>query len=85
LAGAPLFAALLGQFFNAPIEPIYDKGGHVGGSMDYLTEAKKFIQRAREGFNPEVVKADLEMADWCLSQAIKERDDSTRREPKSLN
>jgi hypothetical protein len=38
--------------------------------MDYLGEAKKFIQRAQEASRPEVMKAHLEMADWWLSQAI---------------
>jgi hypothetical protein len=43
--------------------------------MDYLVEAKKFIQRAHEAFNSEVKDQQLSMADWCLAQAIKERDE----------
>lgn len=43
--------------------------------MDYLVEAKKFIQRAHDAFNPEVKDQQLSMADWCLGQAIKERDE----------
>lgn len=41
--------------------------------MDYLDEAKKFIQRARDAQNSEVKDQDLMMADWCVAQAIKER------------
>jgi hypothetical protein len=44
-----------------------------GGSMDYLTEAKKFIERARDASSPEVITQDLSMAEWCLTQAIAER------------
>ena len=42
--------------------------------MDYLIEAKKFIQRAHDAFHPEVIGQNLSMADWCLTQAIEERD-----------
>jgi hypothetical protein len=41
--------------------------------MDYLLEALKFIERARNATNPDVVRTDLEMARWFLSQAIKEK------------
>jgi hypothetical protein len=37
-------------------------------SMDYLIEAKKFIQRAHDAFSPDVIEQHLSMADWCLSQ-----------------
>ena len=50
--------------------------------MDYLLEAKKFIQRAREAYDPEVMKQHLEMAEWCLTQAIGERDESPSQEPR---
>lgn len=43
--------------------------------MDYLIEAKKFIRRAHEAAHPEVIEQHLSMAEWCLSQAIKERDE----------
>jgi hypothetical protein len=33
--------------------------------MDYLLEAIKFIQRARDASNLDVIKTDLEMAEWC--------------------
>jgi len=42
-------------------------------SMDYVVEAKKFVQRANEADHPEVIKEHLKMADWCLKQAIDER------------
>jgi len=43
------------------------------GPMDYLDEAKKFIQRSRDARTPEVISQNLSMAEWCLSQAIAER------------
>jgi hypothetical protein len=36
--------------------------------MDYLIEAKKFVERAHEAAHPEV-----KMAEWYLEQAIEER------------
>lgn len=44
--------------------------------MDFVEEAKKFIQRAADAGNPEVVKENLKMADWCLGQAIEARDEA---------
>jgi hypothetical protein len=41
--------------------------------MDYLLEALKFIDRSRKATNPDVVRTDLEMARWFLSQAINEK------------
>ena len=41
--------------------------------MDYLIEAKKFIQRARQADVAEVTQTDLEMAEWLLSREIEER------------
>jgi hypothetical protein len=43
--------------------------------MDYIAEAKKFIQRAVDAHSPEVVKEHLKMADWCLGQEIESRDE----------
>lgn len=40
--------------------------------MDYLVEAKRFIQHAQGALNPEVIRTDLEMAEWLLSRAIEE-------------
>lgn len=42
--------------------------------MDYINEAKKFIQLAQDASYPEVISQNLAMADWCLSEAMKERD-----------
>ncbi|MGH6864751.1 MAG: hypothetical protein ACREDO_00875 [Methyloceanibacter sp.] len=50
--------------------------------MDYLIEAKKFIERARKASNPEVINQDLSMAEWCLTQAIAERDGEPGDKPK---
>jgi hypothetical protein len=48
--------------------------------MDYLVEAKKFIERAREAHCSEVIKTDLEMAEWFLAKAIEEREGTPRQE-----
>jgi hypothetical protein len=37
--------------------------------MDYLVEAKKFVERAREAHCPEVIETDLDLAEWFLSRA----------------
>jgi hypothetical protein len=42
--------------------------------MEYLSEAKKFIQRAREAYTPEARNQHLDMAEWCISSAIEEQD-----------
>ena len=42
--------------------------------MDYLIEARNFIQRARHADVPEVTETDLEMAEWLLSREIEERE-----------
>ena len=48
--------------------------------MDFVEEAKKFIRRAAEAGHPDVVKEHLKMADWCLAQAIEDRDGGTTAE-----
>lgn len=53
--------------------------------MDYLVEAKKFIEHARGASSPEVMSQDLSMAEWCLSQAISKRSDRPHKEPKKPN
>jgi hypothetical protein len=53
--------------------------------MDYVIEAKKFVQRANEADHPEVIKEHLKMADWCLKQAIDERDDKPSEVPRKAN
>jgi hypothetical protein len=50
--------------------------------MDYLIEAKKFIQRSRDASTPEVISQNLSMAQWCLSQAIAERQGRSTKDPK---
>ena len=50
--------------------------------MEYLLEAKKFIQRAREAYTPEARNQHLEMAEWYISRAIEERNHSPSRKPK---
>ena len=50
--------------------------------MDCLVEAKKFIQRSRDASTPEVIGQNLSMAEWCLTQAITERDDSSPKDPR---
>jgi hypothetical protein len=37
--------------------------------MEYLSEAKKFIQHARESYTPEARNQHLDMAEWCISRA----------------
>ena len=51
--------------------------------MDYLIEAKKFIQRAQHADVPEVTQTDLEMAEWLLSREIEEREHAPTRRRKS--
>lgn len=46
--------------------------------MDCILEAKKFIKRAREASHKEVIDQDLEIADWYLTEALKERDAAQR-------
>ena len=38
--------------------------------VEYLSEAKKFIQRAREAYSAEARNQHLNMAEWCISRAI---------------
>ena len=45
--------------------------------VEYLQEAKKFIQRARTAYSAETRNQDLDMADWCVTRAIEE----ARHEP----
>ena len=53
--------------------------------MDYISEAKKFIQRARDASHPEVINQHLAMADWYLSEAIKERDEADTSGPQRID
>ena len=45
--------------------------------MDYVAEAKKFIQLAVNAERGDVIKEHLKIADWCLCQEIEERDGRT--------
>ena len=40
--------------------------------VEYLVEAQKFVQRAREAYSAEARNQDLDMADWCIARAISE-------------
>ena len=53
--------------------------------MDYINEAKKFIQRAQDASHKEVINQQLAMADWCLSEAIKERDEAEASGPRRID
>ncbi len=67
--------------------PIYHFGlGKLGRSrMDYVVEAKKFVERAHQESHPEVVKEHLKMAEWCLKQALEERGDNPDHVPRKAN
>jgi hypothetical protein len=41
--------------------------------MEYIIEAKKFIQRAKNDENEEVRNTDLDMAEWLLTRALAKR------------
>ena len=40
--------------------------------VEYLLEAKKFIEHARTAYSPEARNQDLDMAEWCITLAIEE-------------
>jgi hypothetical protein len=40
--------------------------------MDYVSEAKKFLWRAKDACQPEEKSAHLKVAEWCLSKAMEE-------------
>ena len=42
--------------------------------MDYVVEARRFIQRAVDADHPEVTKEHLRIALWFLCQLIEESD-----------
>ena len=52
--------------------------------MDHLSEAKKFIQRAQNASHKEVIDQHLVMADWYLTEAIKERDGTAESESEPI-
>ena len=53
--------------------------------MDYVVEAKKFVERAHQETHPEVIKEHLKMAEWCLDQALGERDETADHVPRKTN
>jgi hypothetical protein len=53
--------------------------------MDCINEAKKFIRRAQEASTPEVIHQHLAMADWYLSEAVKQQGGSEEPQPKKGN
>jgi hypothetical protein len=40
--------------------------------VEYLLEAKKFIDCARAAYSAEARDQDLDMAEWCITRAIEE-------------
>ncbi len=50
--------------------------------MDYLIEAKKFVERAHEAAHPEVIKQHLKMAEWCCLR--RSRSGTSRRQARCL-
>ena len=41
-------------------------------TVEYLLEAKKFIDCARAAYSAEARDQDLDMAEWCITRAIEE-------------
>jgi hypothetical protein len=40
--------------------------------VEYLLEAKRFIEYARAAYSAEARDQDLDMAEWCITRAIEE-------------
>ena len=40
--------------------------------VEYLLEAKKFIDYARAAYSAEARDQDLDMAEWCINRAMEE-------------
>jgi hypothetical protein len=40
--------------------------------VEYLLEAKKFIECARAAYSAEARDQDLDMAEWCITRALEE-------------
>jgi hypothetical protein len=45
--------------------------------VEYLLEAKRFIEYARAGYSAEVRDQDLDMAEWCINRVIEEAGQKT--------
>ena len=53
--------------------PYRERAGAVEAAMvEYLLEAKKFIEYARAAYSAEARDQDLDMAEWCVRRAIEE-------------
>src|SRR5262245_49147899 len=53
--------------------PYRERAGTVEAAMvEYLLEAKRFIQCARAAYSAEARDQDLDMAEWCITRAIEE-------------
>jgi len=52
--------------------------------VEYLLEAQKFIQRARQAYSAEARNQDLDMAEWCISRAMAETGSSPQQEGKQV-
>jgi hypothetical protein len=52
--------------------------------VEYLLEAQKFIQRARQAYSADARNQDLNMAEWCISRAMAETGSSPPQEAKPV-
>jgi hypothetical protein len=50
--------------------------------VEYLLEAKKFIEYARAAYSAEARDQDLDMAEWCITRAIEEAGHKPRNKPR---
>ena len=48
--------------------------------MEYLLEAKRFIEYARVAYSAEARDQDLDMAEWCITRAIEEAGHKPRKQ-----
>lgn len=48
-----------------------------------VLEAKKLIQRAREAYSLEARMQHLDMAEWCITRAIEERESVSRSQARA--
>jgi hypothetical protein len=56
--------------------------GEVEAAMvEYLLEAKKFIECARTAYSAEARDQDLDMAEWCIIRALEEAGHKPPQQP----
>jgi hypothetical protein len=48
--------------------------------VEYLLEAKRFIEYARAAYSAEARDQDLDMAEWCITSAIEEAGHKPRKQ-----